>query len=234
MIRNIAATALVALAAAGTAAAQDDYDDSAPASPALTFSYGFAVTSNYIDQGVTQSDDNPALQGYVEAGFGLFYTGVWASTVDFGGNDVDDGEFEGDQVEFDLTLGIRPTFGQLWTDLNYTRYLYDNSGDCCGEIIGAAGYPITDFAELAGEVDWDPEENTTWIEASLGLTFAEVWQMSGALGTDFGTEEWGERDKVAFDVGLGRSLGDIGTVDLRYYDSNYDDGNLVLTIGADF
>ena len=45
-------------------------------------SYGAAVTSNYIDKGTAQSDGKPAVQGYVEGAYGIFYGGVWSSTVD--------------------------------------------------------------------------------------------------------------------------------------------------------
>jgi uncharacterized protein (TIGR02001 family) len=69
--------------AASTAGAQE-----------FALNYGVAVTSNYISDGVTQSNDNPALQGYVEGSYGLFYGGVWASTVDF----ADDPEFGGDRT----------------------------------------------------------------------------------------------------------------------------------------
>ena len=42
-------------------------------------SYGLGVTSNYIYRGTSQSNDNPAVQGYVEAATARS-TGWWAST----------------------------------------------------------------------------------------------------------------------------------------------------------
>ena len=100
-----AALPVLALAfATGAAAAQE-----------FALNYGVAFTSNYIDNGTTQSDDHPALQGYVEGSYGLFYGGVWASTVDF----PEDPEFGGDNLEFDLYAGIRPTLGDLSFDLSY-------------------------------------------------------------------------------------------------------------------
>jgi uncharacterized protein (TIGR02001 family) len=220
MISRLLAVAALA-AAPGLARAQDSF----------ALSYGINFTTNYIDDGATQSDDKPAVQGYVEGSYGMFYAGVWSSTVDFGESGD---EFDDDRFEFDLSVGIRPTFGDLWLDLNYTRYIYDDSGNCCGDIILIAGYPVADFIEVTGEVDWDPEQTTTWTQAGAGVTFGDVWLVGGNVGTDFGTEEWGERDKVAFDFGVSRGLGDIGTVDLRYHDSNYDPGRVVLSIGADF
>jgi len=196
----------------------------------VELSYGAAITSNYISEGVTQSDDNPALQGYVEAAYGMVYGGVWSSTVDFG----DDPEFGRDKLEFDLYAGLRHSFGDLGIDVSYYRYLYDDSGDCCGEFVLVAEYPVADFGAVGAEFDYDPVGDTRWGELAAGLTFAEIWEVGGAIGTDFGTEEWGEDDKVAWDAGITRGLGDIASVDLRWYDSNYDSGTGVLTIYLDF
>ena len=193
-------------------------------------SYGVAITSNYIDKGSTQSNDNPALQGYVEAAVGMFYGGVWSSTVDF----ADDPDFGGDQFEFDLYAGVRPSFGDLSVDLSYYRYLYDDSGDCCGEIILALEYPMADLGAIGGKFEYDPENETQWGVLGASVSFLTDWEVGGTVGTDFGSLELGEDDKVAWDVGVTRALGDFAAVDLRYYDSNYDPDRGVVTIGMDF
>jgi uncharacterized protein (TIGR02001 family) len=205
---------------AGTAAAQE-----------FALNYGVAVTSNYISDGTTQSNDHPALQGYVEGSYGLFYGGVWSSTVDF----PDDPVFGDDTLEFDLYVGVRPTLGDLSFDLSYYRYIYDDSGDSNGEFVLIAQYPVADLGAVGVEYDYDPVNDTRWGEVAGALTFAEeVWEVGGAVGTDWGSEEWGEDDKVAWNAGVTRSLGDIASVDLRYHDSNYDPGTAVLTIYLDF
>ena len=196
----------------------------------FALNYGVALTSNYIDNGATQSDDKPALQGYVEGSYGLFYGGVWSSTVDFPG----DPEFGDDNLEFDLYAGVRPTLGDFSFDLSYYRYLYDSSGDCCGEFVLIAQYPVADFGEVGVEYDYDPVGDTRWGELAGALSFVEVWEVGGAVGTDWGSEEWGEDDKVAWNAGVTRSVGDVASVDLRYYNSNYDPGTAVLTIYLDF
>ena len=212
MIKRLVAAGLVL--AAGPAAAQG----------APELSYGLAVTSNYIFRGSTQSNDNPALQGYVEGAYGIVYAGVWASTVD-----IDD-----DSVEFDLYAGVRPSFGDFELDVGYVRYLYDDTGDCCGELALGVGYPMADLGELGAKVWYDPVADTTWTEAAVSVGIVAEFEAGGTIGTDFGTLELGEDDKVAWDLGLSRGLGEFANVDLRYYDSNYDPGRLVLSIGADF
>jgi uncharacterized protein (TIGR02001 family) len=212
MIQRLLPVALVL--AAAPAAAQ-----TAPA-----FSYGAAVTSNYIFRGSTQSNDNPALQGYVEGAYRLFYGGVWASTVD-----IDD-----DTVEFDLYAGVRPTFGDVAVDVSYVRYLYDSSGDCCGEIAVGLDYPMADLGTLGAKVWYDPAADTVWAQAAAAVSIFGDFEVGGTVGSDFGTLDLDERDKVAWDIGVGRGLGDHFDVGLRYYDSNYDPGRFVLAIAADF
>ncbi len=64
--------------------------------------------------------------------------------------------------------------------------------------------------------------------------FADVWYGSVDIGNDFGSLDLGSDRMTAYDVGFGRALGDIGKVDLRFYDSNYTSGRGVVTISADF
>lgn len=53
------------------------------------------------------------------------------------------------------------------------------------------------------------------------LYLADVWTVGGSVGTDFGSDGYEER-KVAYDVGVNRTLGDKANVDLRYHHSNLD------------
>lgn len=212
--------ALVVAGMAGPAVAQDRLD----------FAYGLTITSNYISDGATQSDDKPALQGYVEGVYGLFYGGLWASTVSFPGDPV----LGDDNMEIDAYVGVRPTVGDFDLDLSYYRYFYDRSGDCCGEFVLKAGYPMDDLGAVGVEFDYDPEAGTTWLEGTVGLLMLDQFEVGGSVGTDFGTADWGERDKVAWDAGISKGLGKLATVDLRYHDSNYDPGRVVLSMDLDF
>ena len=216
----ISTAALVLGAAAATPA-------TAQMRPVL--SYGVAITSNYISKGTTQSDDNPALQGYVEGSYGMFYGGVWSSTVDFG----DDPDYGNDNVEVDLFAGARRDFGDVSADLGYYRYYYDDSGDCCGEWILALGYPMADIGAVGAEYRYDPQTHNQWGTLSAAVGFLTAWEVGGEISTDFGSWDLGF-DKVVFDLGVTRALADFAAVDLRYYTSNDDPDHLVLTISADF
>ena len=114
------------------------------------------------------------------------------------------------------------------------RYIYDDSGDCCGEIALGVGYPMADLGELGAKVWYDPVFDTTWAEAAMSVGFVAEFEVGGTIGTDFDSLELGDGAKVAWNLGVSRGLADFANVDLRYYDSNYDPGRLVLSIGADF
>ncbi len=208
-------------------------DEATAAAPEQGFhlAYGAALTSNYISDGATQSNDNPAVQGYVEGTYGVFYGGAWASTVDF----PDDPDYGEDSFELDLYAGIRPTIGTFDLDLAYYRYLYNKSGDCCGEFQFVVSHAVGEGGALSAEFDYDPETDGQWGQLGGSIEFAEVWSASFSIGTDFGSDaEEGDPDKVAVDAGITRSILEKAWIDLRYYDSNYDPETVVATLGIDF
>ena len=86
MKKNIIALATTCLLATSTAAFAD-------------VSATVNVTSDYTFNGVSQTNDNPALQASLDyAGDDGFYLGTWASTVDFGSG-------ENTNIEWDAYIG---------------------------------------------------------------------------------------------------------------------------------
>jgi uncharacterized protein (TIGR02001 family) len=102
-IALVAAAATVALS--GAAMAEE-----------LKLSYNVGVTSDYVFRGVSQTQEDPAIQGGVDATYGIGYAGVWASNVDFGADDP--------TAEIDLYAGVRPTIGDTSLDLGVLYYGY--------------------------------------------------------------------------------------------------------------
>jgi uncharacterized protein (TIGR02001 family) len=186
--------------------------------------YGLNLTTDYIFRGETQTDNNPAVQGYVEADWSLFYLGAWASNVR-----IDD-----DRIELDLYAGVRRELGPVSLDLNYTRYLYDESGDCCGELGILLGAPIGESVEAEGGVYLDLAEDTQWGQIGATLALPAEFGLGGTVGTDFGSLNLPDGTKYAWDIGLARPIVGAATGDLRWHDSNYDAGRLVLSIAFDF
>ncbi len=110
---NLLGAAGVALFALTGGALADGYEGSikdAPVAPAREFTYSFSVTgtSDYVFRGISQTDSDPTIQGAVSIGYGIFYAGVWASGLDFGGGPTDRRDAE---IEIDYYAGIKPTWG---------------------------------------------------------------------------------------------------------------------------
>jgi len=118
------AAALASLALSTPAFAQDE-----PTSP-ITVSGSVALVSDYRFRGVSQSDEEMAIQGGItvshESGA---YAGTWASNL------AGWGMFGGSNMELDLFGGYKADLGGATLDVGVTWYMYPGGSD------------ITDFAE---------------------------------------------------------------------------------------
>ncbi len=107
----------------------------APMTARAELSFNIGVASNYLFRGVTQTEDNAAIQGGIdyEAPSG-FYIGTWASNVDFDGAGYELDVYLGFAAELDNGLGF---------DVGYLYYGYpDASPDDIdfGEIYASISY----------------------------------------------------------------------------------------------
>jgi uncharacterized protein (TIGR02001 family) len=81
--------------------------------------FGVALTTDYELRGVSQSNHKPAAQGYFEVDYTAadwvkFYAGVWGSSLWTGFADA----------EFDITAGVRFTWGNFGLDIGNIYYYY--------------------------------------------------------------------------------------------------------------
>ena len=82
------------------------------------FSGNVALTSNYMFRGISQNDNEPAIQGGFDyAHDSGFYAGVW-------GSNVDDQAFASSSLELDTYLGWSGDLGLVAMDIGYLRYNY--------------------------------------------------------------------------------------------------------------
>lgn len=183
---------------------------------AFDISFGASVTTNYISRGSTQTEDNPAIQGYIEGSYDMFYAGVWASNVRFSG--VDD-------AEIDLYAGVRPEYGPLSLDLGFVQYVYLKDSAKYGEFYAKANYAFTDILSAGAEIYADPYNSTEWGALKTAITLPQDFELSGRVGSDLQSG-----GKVAWDAGISKTFADIATVDLRYHDSNVDPARIVATV----
>ena len=201
-------TTLIAGALVSTAAHAAEPEASAEQiQNAIDLAFGAAITSNYISRGITQSDDNPAFQAYMEASYGIFYAGLWGSTVDFG---------DDNKAEIDIYTGVRPEFGNLSLDIGYARYYYTADGDCCGEIYAKADYSVTDAFTVGGDIFHDFGLKESYLRAKSAYTLPQDFTVSGGVGTLV------QLKQLDWDLGVSKTFGNFATIDLRYHGYNDD------------
>ncbi len=203
----VAATALVALPFA--AQAQD-----------LQISYGVDFTTNYISKGITQSEDGPAIQPWVDFQYGLAYVGFWGSNAKFGG-DTD--------IELDVAIGVRPSVGDWDFDLGFVQYFYRDDKTDYGEAFAFANYAPSDAWSLNGRYYREVYHDENWFQ--VGASYSGLpWDltMSGNVGSDFGSKNY-SKDLVAVDLGVSKDIGSNTAIDVRAHYSS-EEGNRVTAM----
>src|ERR1700755_3440562 len=87
----------------------------AMAQEAVTITGNVALATDYAFRGISQTSQNPAIQGGFDAAFGSsgFYAGTWGSNVAFGGS-----------LELDVYAGWKTTLGPVGLDIGVIDYLY--------------------------------------------------------------------------------------------------------------
>lgn len=139
-----------------------------------TFTGGVGMTSDYVFRGITQTDENPAIQGNLDWNYNLDDTtalklGVWGSNVDF--NDGDEAT-----SEFDLYANVTKTFDKATVGGQVLYYAYpgvDSNLDYnFWEFAGTAGYDF-DVVAVNASVSYSPNyfnDSDTAIYYRLGAT----------------------------------------------------------------
>ena len=232
------ACALFALA--GAASAQESPPQSIPAElPAPTtgpeISFNVALTSDYVFRGISQTDEEIALQAGADLVYSSLYAGVWGSNVDFG----DDTE-----AEFDLYAGVRPEVAGFSLDFGVIYYGYLGQPDDANwdffeakaavsrgvgpATVGAALFYSPEFTGETGEALYAEVNGSVAVHPRVTLTGA-VGNQDVDLAGDYTT----------WNLGAVLAATDVFSVDLRYWDTDLEDldiaeERIVLTLKAAF
>lgn len=208
----------------------------APASD-WAISYNFAVTTDYVFRGFSQSDQRPAVQGGLDVTYKLFYVGLWASSIDFSPPAAIDAN-----VEVDIYAGIKPVWGPVTFDLGVIYYSYPGSNafpnadlDYVELKFGASGSPWKD-ATLGVTVFYSPEytgeTGEVWtFEGTLAQALPKwrdiVPTISGTLGYQLGDSAAyraavgnGDDNYLYWNAGISFAFHERFSVDFRYWDTN--------------
>lgn len=206
------AAGVALLSLSGAALAGDDRE--------FTYSLSATGTSDYVFRGISQTGEDPTLQGAIDIGYGMFYTGVWASGIKW---------TETSEVEVDWYAGVTPTWGPATFDFGVIYYGYPraNSNDywefkagVSGELVPklSAGGTFYYTPDIAGD-EWYVYEGT------LSYELPKVWvftpTVSGLVGyTDY--DEQDDLDYTYWNAGLALAVENL-TFDFRYWDTDIDD-----------
>jgi uncharacterized protein (TIGR02001 family) len=140
----------------------------APASPhTLTGNFGFF--SQYIFRGLTQTDNQPALQGGFDyAHSSGFYLGTWASNISWLS---DYGAYRGSSMEWDFYGGYKGTLsGDFGYDVGLLQYYYPGSVN--------PGFTKADTLEGYGALSWK------WLSAKLSYSLgSKTFGVADSRGT---------------------------------------------------
>ncbi len=176
-----AGAALLALSGAALADGYEGSIKDAPKDEGRKFTYSFSITgtSDYVFRGISQTDNDPTVQGAINIGYGIFYAGVWGSGLDyeFFGNDA--------KVELDWYAGVKPTWGPLTFDFGIIYYTYPGEGYGLNANLGDLPY-----LEYKAGVSGSPFTNATlgatvyYSDDSFAST-GEVWTVEGVAGYTF-------------------------------------------------
>ncbi|SDD08665.1 TorF family putative porin [Aquimonas voraii] len=175
------------------------------------------VVSDYVFRGVSQTDEDPAVQAgltySLESGF---YVGTWASQVDFGSEtDLEVDFFAG--YGFNLSDSVA-------ADVQVLRYVYPDEGSLnynellfsltfAEKLTTTIGY--TNDVYNSGETGW-------YYGASLDLALPAEFTLTPGVGYSRfarGVLEDGSSSYLDWSLGLSRDFGPI-SASLTYHDTN--------------
>lgn len=173
-----------------------------------------ALTSNYVWRGITQSDGDAAIQGGFDYTNGMFYAGVWGSSVDDFGVSA--------SSELDLYVGVTPTLGPVTFDFGVVGYYYPGASDdidfnelkAAASIspteawsVGLTSYFSDDFAASG--------EDSVYLELGSSFAFSDAFSVSGA----FGNQDTDSGDYDTWNLGATYAFHGFG-LDLRYHEAD--------------
>jgi uncharacterized protein (TIGR02001 family) len=222
MRKFIAGASLLALAAGAAL----------PASAETTWTGTIAVTSDYKFRGISQTDNDPAIQGSFEAAHGGFFAGAWASTIDFGVLDP------GADVEIDLYVGYTHALTEdtsLTGKVVYYWYPGATTNDASFvEVIGALEH---NFGKFSGNVQvaYTPDyyggtDSATWVAIGGELPVNDWLSVSANVGHQWFENNFGAAPNVDLpdythaDIGV-TATWDIAALDVRYVYADLDKGD---------
>lgn len=194
-----------------------------------------ALTTDYVWRGITQTNEEPAIQGGFDYGHSSgLYAGIWGSNVDFGGDET---------IELDYYVGYGSEAAGLGYDIGAVYYNYPGETDLdWWEVYGSLS---KEFGAVSGELgtrltaDYGgTEENGYYVYAAASAPIGAGFNLGGTVGyTDADIDDF--EDWIHWQLGVSTSYAGVD-LDLSYHDTNLDDADdiadarVVFTVAKSF
>lgn len=196
------------------------------------------LTSDYVFDGVSQTQEDPAVQASLDYGHESgFYAGTWASNVDFGEDDPAD-------FEVDVYAGFAAEIEEgLGYDFGLAQYMYTGAPSDGYDYmeVYAGFYTPMDFSLygwLADDDDIFGGKNVR-IKGVKGFSINDDFRLEAELTyIDALDVDEGDSNYIHYRLGVSTSL-EIADLDLSYHNTDIDDndnaeGRVVLTATRTF
>jgi uncharacterized protein (TIGR02001 family) len=187
------------------------------------------ITTDFVFRGISQSNEEAALQGGVDFNCGRFYLGGWGSSFEGIGS-------YGGSTWLNVYGGLKHTTGPITWDLGFIYYAFPGTENWAGDLDNvelklAASGDVWKGGKLGGVVYYAPDYSgvfgTAWTAEG---TFAQILPQvsfvtpifSATVGRTFFSDElWGyyDLDYTYWNVGLTLAFHEKWAVDLRYWDT---------------
>ncbi len=192
---------LLSLVSAGLEA-QDEAEESG----AVSFSASVTLASDYVWRGVSQSNEDPAIQGGFEVEVKGFYVGTWGSGVDFAEASAD-----GADLEIDGYLGYRHDVGKDASfDLGLIEYTYPGSGADLDwlEAYLSFGWRQFGFAVNVSDDVLATGADSLFLVLSYSQPLGTAFELSADVGQfSFDSQVWNPDSYFTWSAGLSWSKG---------------------------
>jgi uncharacterized protein (TIGR02001 family) len=179
------------------------------------------LTTDYVFRGISQTNEEAAVQGGVDFTCGRFYAGVWASSF-FG----DEGS-----TEIDLYAGFRSTTGPINWDLGVIYYTYPGSFGGDGNYVEfkvGASAAIWKGGTLGATVFYTPEFSfnsgaVVTVEGNFSQALPKVGMFSPTFSATYGYSDFQDISALSYaywNAGLTVAFHERWSLDLRYWDTD--------------
>lgn len=201
--------------------------------------FGTAFTSDYMFRGISQSNKQPAVQGYFELQYAAtpwatLYAGVWGSSLYSGFANA----------EIDPSAGVRLSFGQFGLDVGVLYYGYPGPAAAAPvsgrssigftEFYAKPSYKVTSWLTVGGIVAYSDNgfnsgESETYYagNAAIVLPWTLPMGITSTISGEIGRQTYGGAlksvalfaDYTTWNIGIAFNYKAV-TLDLRYVDTD--------------